>query len=75
MNLDGFIIPYANVIGLLLSSHSWETVQSKAEVRVNKIYNKLNGNKLSLSINKSVFIAFTIRNIFFTPINEIKIHL
>lgn len=34
------------------------TVQRKAEIEVNKIYNDLKGNKLSLNINKTVFYCF-----------------
>jgi len=59
---------------IIKSTLSLETVQTKAEIGINKIYNELNSKKFSLNINKTFFVAFTIRHVPIIPINYIKIH-
>jgi hypothetical protein len=54
------------MIRLLFSSHSCETVQ-KRELEINKVYIEFNGKKLSLNINITVF-SYLLSDIY--PLNQ-----
>lgn len=62
LSIDGLITTYADDTCLLFSSNTWDNVHLKATIGVNNIFKKLNNIKLTLNINKSVFIAFSIYN-------------
>jgi len=47
--------------------------QNPSRIGVNGVYNDLKNRKPSLTISKTVFINFSIRNPPMFPINEIKI--
>lgn len=59
-----------NYTCLLFSNDSLKTVKNKEEIGVNRVFKELNNRKLSLNINKFIFIDFSIRNIFIFTINE-----
>jgi len=48
----------------ILATHGKFYSTKKAEIGVGEIFNELNGIKLSLNINKTVFVAFAIRNVY-----------
>ena len=74
IKLDGLVVTYADDTCLLFSSNTWEGVKGRAELGVNRLFNDLKNRKLSLNISKTVFIAFSIKNLLMSPVNEIKIH-
>jgi len=57
-NIDGQLVSYADDTCLLFSSNTWDNVESKATVEINKVFIKLSEQKITLNIGKSVFIAF-----------------
>lgn len=73
LSIDGLITTYADDTCLLFSSNTWDNVHHKTSIGVNNIFKELNNIKLTLNINKSVFVAFSIYNSTI-PFNDIYIH-
>jgi len=53
--------------------NSWENVHHKTTIGVNNIFKEFNNIKLTLNINKNVFVAFSIYNLSI-PFNDYIIH-
>lgn len=73
LSLNGTIISYADDTAIIFESDSWDTITKNAELDMKLIKNYLDENLLSLNINKSKFITFSINNSTI-DINNIKIH-
>jgi len=57
---DGSIFTYADDTCLLYSDTSWHSVYAKASTGLNQIIRKLNTKKITLNLDKTEFIAFSI---------------
>jgi hypothetical protein len=73
INFDGSIITYADDTCLLFSQKSWDGVYEKACRGFNQIINILNNINLSLNIDKTVFMLFSI-NKTDCKFNTISVH-
>lgn len=60
INFDGSIVTYADDTCLLFSHKSWDGVYEKACRGFNQIINILNNRNLSLNVDKTVFMPFSI---------------
>lgn len=56
---EGCVVSYADDTILLVSGETWLKVEQKANEHLKKIYSWLGQNKLSLNLDKSVYIMFT----------------
>lgn len=59
LEVDGAIVSFADDTVLLVAGPTWDEVQKKAEVELRKIMNWLDGNLLTLNLDKTHFICFS----------------
>jgi len=69
---DGSIFTYADDTCLLYSDTSWDSVYAKASTGLKQIIRKLNIKKITLNLDKTEFIAFSIYSCQ-SPFEEIEI--
>jgi hypothetical protein len=60
LNIDGKIVTYADDSCMLFSGPSWNEVYHKATKGLNSIYNCINERGLSLNVDKSMFMKFSV---------------
>jgi len=60
INFDGSIVTYADDTCLLFSHKSWDGVYEKACRSFNQVIKILNNINLSLNVDKTVFMPFSI---------------
>uniref|UniRef100_A0A2S2PY08 Putative RNA-directed DNA polymerase n=1 Tax=Sipha flava TaxID=143950 RepID=A0A2S2PY08_9HEMI len=60
LNVDGKIITYADETCMLFSGISWNEVYHKATIGLNSIYKCIQDRGLSLNVDKSMFMKFSI---------------
>jgi len=60
LNIEGSIVTYADDTCLLFSHNTWEGVYEKSVTGFRKILKTLKERNLSLNIEKTVFIPFSI---------------
>lgn len=61
MSIDGGrIISYADDTVIILNSHTWQTLKSNTISAMSKTKNWLDTYKLSLNVDKTVYVAFSI---------------
>lgn len=59
LNEDSHVMSYADDTAIILSGESWSSLESKANMSINKIASWLRKNKLSLNIGKTNYILFS----------------
>jgi hypothetical protein len=62
MEIDGFIVTYADDTCLLFSDNSWDLVFRKTGLELNRFIQNLNLKKITVNYEKTVLIAFSIYN-------------
>lgn len=74
LNIKGKIISYADDTVLLVDGDSWQNVIGRAEVEFAKLQQWLSENLLTVNIDKTKFICFSIYDKNTSNINNLKLH-
>lgn len=64
---------HTQMICVYFSDNTCKNIKCKANIEVNKIFNRLSEQKLMLNISKCVLIVFSTINVYM-PIDDICIH-
>lgn len=74
LNVSGKIVCFADDTALLISGHSWHEVFRKADVDLHKIKCWLDANQLTLNIDKTKFIPFSMNRQGMPTGETLKLH-
>lgn len=74
LKIPGKIITFADDTVLIFSGETWEQAKENAEIGFSVVYKWLSANLLTLNIEKTKFMTFSLNNALYPDMNSITLH-